>query len=75
MAASETQPAGDLFICTGGRDISTVVGWRTEENHDKPQSGQPVSGLGFEPGTSRIPSRSVSHSTITLGETIIFLNG
>jgi hypothetical protein len=24
----------------------------TEENHEKPQSGQPVSGPRFEPGTS-----------------------
>jgi hypothetical protein len=37
----------------------------TEENHENPQSGQPVSGLRFEPWTSRIRSRSANHSTTT----------
>jgi hypothetical protein len=35
----------------------------TEENHETPQSGQPVSGPRFEPGISRIRIRCVNHST------------
>jgi hypothetical protein len=34
------------------------------ENRDKPQSGLPVSGLRFDPATSRIRSRSVSNPSI-----------
>jgi hypothetical protein len=33
---------------------------RTEENYEKPQSGELVSGYKFEPGTSRIRSKSVN---------------
>jgi hypothetical protein len=32
-----------------------------EENHEEPQSGQPISGPRYESGTSRIRSRSVNH--------------
>jgi hypothetical protein len=39
----------------------------TKENHEKPQSGQPVSGPRIEHGTSRIRSRSANHSTTTFG--------
>jgi hypothetical protein len=42
----------------------------TEENHEKPQSGQPVSGPRFEPGTSWIQSRSANHSTTTFGRMV-----
>jgi hypothetical protein len=38
-----------------------------EGNHEKSQSLWPVSGPRFEPGTSRIRSRSVNHLTMTLG--------
>jgi hypothetical protein len=38
---------------------------RTEENDGKPQSGQPVSGMRFEPGTSRTQSRNFNHLTTT----------
>jgi hypothetical protein len=48
-----------------------VLSWHspggTEKNHEKPQSGEPVSGPRFEPRTSKIRSRSVNHSTTTLG--------
>jgi hypothetical protein len=52
-----------------------VLSWylpgRTDENHEKLQSGWPVSGLRFKPGTSQIRSRSVHHSTTTFGGTVI----
>jgi hypothetical protein len=38
------------------------------ENPRKPQSGQPVFGLRFEPWTSRIRIRNANHSTATFGE-------
>jgi hypothetical protein len=37
------------------------------ENHEKPQSGFPVSRPRFEPGTPRIRSRNVNNSTTTFG--------
>jgi hypothetical protein len=36
----------------------------TEKTHEKPQSGQPVSGPRFEPGTSLILIGSANHPTI-----------
>jgi hypothetical protein len=40
----------------------------TEENHEEPQTGQPVYGPRLESGTSRIRSRIVNHSTTTFGD-------
>jgi hypothetical protein len=34
-------------------EMTTLFSGRTEENHQKHQSGYPVSGPRFEPGTSR----------------------
>jgi hypothetical protein len=45
---------------------------RTKENHDK-TLGQPVSEPRFEPGTSRIRSRSVNHSNTTIDEILMKL--
>jgi hypothetical protein len=44
-----------------------ILSWHlpggTEESHEKPQSGKPISGSTFEPRTSRIRSRSDNHSS------------
>jgi hypothetical protein len=45
-----------------------VVSWGTEEKHETPQSGEPMSGPRFETGTSRIGTRIVNHSTTTFGQ-------
>jgi hypothetical protein len=41
---------------------------KNEKNHEKHKWGLPVSGPRFQPGTSRIRSRSVNQSNTTLGE-------
>jgi hypothetical protein len=41
-----------------------------KKNHEKPQSGYPVSGPRFEPVNSQIRSRSVNNSTTTFGSTV-----
>jgi hypothetical protein len=40
---------------------------RPEENHETPQTIQPVSGLRFETETLQIRSRSAIHSTTKFG--------
>jgi hypothetical protein len=52
-----------------GLILSTVpnLPGETEEHHEKFPSEYTVSELKFEPGTSRIRSRSVNHSTKTFG--------
>jgi hypothetical protein len=47
----------------------------TEKNHENPRSSWPVSGPTFEPGTSRIRSRSVKHSTTTFGNLVSHITG
>jgi hypothetical protein len=42
----------------------------TKITNEKPQSLYPVSGPRFEPGKSRILSRSVNHSTMMFVNTI-----
>jgi hypothetical protein len=46
--------------------------WRTEANHERPQSGQLVSGLRFEAWTSGI-WRSVNYLTTMFGQLFSFL--
>jgi hypothetical protein len=40
----------------------------TEKKHKKPQSGEPLSGLRFEPDTFQIQSRSAKHSVARMKE-------
>jgi hypothetical protein len=40
----------------------------TEENHDNPQSGKPVSKLRFQPDTLKVQNRSINHSATTFTE-------
>jgi hypothetical protein len=47
------------------KGISQHLPGRTEEYHEKPQSGMPVSRPRYEPGISRI--RTANHSTTTFG--------
>jgi hypothetical protein len=42
------------------RGTNPVFAWGAEENHEKPQSGQPVSQMRFEPKTSTIQVYSVT---------------
>jgi hypothetical protein len=39
----------------------------TEKNHERTQSGQPFSGLRFEPRASQIRIRGVNRATMTSG--------
>jgi hypothetical protein len=43
----------------------------TEEKHEKPQSGWPVSGLRFESGTSPIRRWSANHSAAKKIQTFV----
>jgi hypothetical protein len=51
------------------RILSLHLPGGTEERHEQPYWGQPVSGPRFEPGTSQIRSRNVIYATTTFGTT------
>jgi hypothetical protein len=46
--------------------LSRKIAGMTEENHEKPQSGQPFSGPGYEPGIYQIRGGSTDHLIMML---------
>jgi hypothetical protein len=47
------------------KTLSCHLPGRTEETHEKRQSGYPLTGSRFETGTSRIITRSANHPAVT----------